>query len=483
MTIGMMTGMMTTKAPNRRSSLRFRVVTWTTLVVFLTLCVVVILTRAFSIGQVIDNANRAVEQEAEEFNRFASEGLDPATGAPFASSQALIETYLSRQIPTDDEVLLGFVGGQMLQLDYSSLSGNRPEPIAHDDPLVHEILHSAAATGVSDNTHWARVSINDSDYFTILFDTSNSRDQVTTRTLWISLISTGGLLASIVLAWMMSGQITAPLKRLQQVASSISNSDLTKRVPVESNDEIGQLATTFNAMLDRIETAYRDQRKFVDDAGHELRTPITVVRGQLELLPHSSEEDKQKSIELCMAELDRMARMVNDMLTLTVADSDDFVRTAPVDLGELTIAIDDKATTLNPRAQLVEVAEGEAFLDAERITQAVLELVSNALRYSTGPVELGSTLITDNDERLVRFWVRDHGAGIPEEERAPIFERFSRSDHHQARAGGAGLGLSIVHAIGQAHGGRAYVDSTVGLGSVFGIEVPLSRPETFKETS
>lgn len=473
--IGMMTGTtigMTTKKKPLATSLRRRVVVWTTVVVFFALSAVLVFTRSFYMGQITDSVNGAVVQEIDEFAKFANDGVDPETGEAFDDPQRLIEVYLQRQIPDPTENMLGLIDGKMLQLDYSQLSGEQPDPVAFDDPIVHEILNSPSHGGRYEGMHWGRVEIDDNATFALIYDSGPDRTQANNNMMWISLISLGGLIAAMLMAWFISGQITAPIRKLQKVASSISNSDLTARVPVESNDEIGQLAITFNAMLDRIEAAYRDQRQFVDDAGHELRTPITVVRGQLELLPYTAPEDQAKSIELATAELDRMARMVNDMLTLAVADSGDFVQPELTDLTELTISIDDKASTIDERARLVEMAEGEAVLDAERVTEAVLELFGNALKYSDEQVEIGSTLLGEGEDRTVRFWVRDRGEGIPEETRGKLFDRFSRGDNLGSRPSGAGLGLSIVQAIGEAHGGHAFVESTVGLGSIFGLEIP-----------
>ncbi|WP_257160209.1 sensor histidine kinase [Corynebacterium cystitidis] len=454
------------------TSLRWRVVAWTTVVVLVALTAVLILTRSFYMGQITDNANAAVVQEIDEFTQFAQEGIDPDTGEGFNDPQRLIEVYIQRQIPDSRENMVGFVDGRMAQIDFSKISGTHPEPVKYDDPIVHEILNSPSPGGRHKDIHWGRVEIDQNAIFAVLFNSGYERDQADNNMIWISLISLGGLLAAMLMAWLVSGQITAPIRKLQKVASSISNSDLTTRVPIQTNDEIGQLAHTFNAMLDRLEMAYRDQRQFIDDAGHELRTPITVVRGQLELLPSTPPEQRQKSIDLATAELDRMARMVNDMLTLAVADSGDFIKPEMTDLTELTITIDDKASSIDPRARLVDVAEGETELDPDRVTEAVLELFGNALKYSQDEVEIGSTLHGEGPDRIVRFWVRDRGEGIAEDKRDQLFSRFSRGDTLGSRPEGAGLGLSIVKAIGEAHGGKAYVESTVGLGSIFGLEIP-----------
>ncbi len=464
-------------------SLRWRIVFWITVVVLVTMTSVIIVTRSVLLAQVTATANAAVEQEIEEFRRFAEEGADPATAEPFDSAARLIEVYLSRQIPDDNEIIIGLIDDQLIQMDLSGISGAHPEPLSGTEPLVQEIITSSAASGVLTDpdrgpAHWGQLTVatgpDEPDaYFAVITFTEGHRAAVNAEVRLISLVALGGLAASVLIAWLIAGQIIAPIRQLRKVSGTITNSDLTQRVPVSGNDEIAQLAQTFNAMLDRLETAYRDQRQFVDDAGHELRTPITVVRGQLELLESSPPEERARSIELAHAELDRMARMVNDMLILAVADSGDFVHPTEVDAAQLTIDIDDKAQTISDRIQLAAVAEGTVTLDEQRVTEAILELLGNALRYSEEQVELGSEFVGVGEDRTFRIWARDRGPGVPADKVDSVFGRFSRGEQTATnRAKGAGLGLSIVRAIAEAHGGRAYLDSTVGLGSIFGLEIP-----------
>ncbi|MDO5669084.1 MAG: ATP-binding protein [Corynebacterium sp.] len=450
---------------------------WITAVVVVALTSVIVITRAVMLGQVADAANLAVEQEIEEFRHFAADSTDPETAEPFDNPARLVEEYLSRQIPDPRELHLGLIDGRLLQMDTSSLSGAFPAPLDPAAPLVGEILDSPAPAGIANDpergtTHWGRVAVDfgtgEVALFAVAYFTDGDRAQVTEQIRTLSLLGLGGVAASMVIGWLIAGQIIAPLRRLQSVAGEIEDTDLQRRVPVVGHDEIAELATTFNAMLDRIEEAYDKQRQFVDDAGHELRTPITVVRGQLELLETSPPEERPRSIALATAELDRMARMVNDLLTLAVADSGEFVRRELIDVAELTIDIEDKARTLDERVTLVALEEGQVMADEHRVTEAILELVGNALRYSEGPVELGSGFV----DKQWRIWVRDEGRGVPEEQQATLFSRFHRGEQ---RAGGAGLGLAIVQAIGEAHGGRAFVESQVGVGSVFGLELPAHK--------
>lgn len=487
-----MTGTMTEagrRTGDLTSSLRWRIVVWISVVVLVALTSVVVLTRSVLLSEVTNGANAAVEQEIEEFRRFAAEGTDPETAAPFDSPQRLIEVYLARQIPDDNESIIGLTEGTLIQMDLSGLGRAHPNPLVVSDPVVAEIMSPDAVSGVFDDpgrgpTHWGRVDLavgagQPGVHLAVAYFTRDSRQAVDSQVRILSLIGLGGLFASVLIAWLIADQILAPVRRVREVASSISNSDLTRRVPVQGRDEIAQLARTFNAMLDRIEAAYHDQRTFVDDAGHELRTPITVVRGQLELLEGSSPEERARSIALATAELDRMSRMVNDLLTLAVAESGDFLHPAPVDVAELAIDIEDKALTISDRISLVDVAEGTVVLDDQRITEAVLELYNNALRYSGGGITLATDFLGEGADRRFRIRVRDHGEGIPEETREALFSRFSRGETAGSRRpGGAGLGLSIVKVIGEAHGGRAFVESTPGLGSIFGLEIPAPEDAT-----
>lgn len=468
---------------------------WIAVIISVTLFGVIYMTRSVMMSQVIERADTAVDQEIEEFYRFADDGVDPETQEPFSSVERLLEVYMSRQYPDDNETMVGLVGGQLIQFDFRGINGHFPTPIEPDSPLAIEIFnaeHSAGVTNVDEDgpVHWSRAAITDDNgqtsYLVAAYFSGDARSEVNEQISIITTVGIGGLLVAIFIAYLIAGQIITPVRRLSTVAREITNDDLSQRVPAHGNDELAELATTFNEMLDRLEVAYRDQRQFVDDAGHELRTPITVVRGQLELLETArNEEERNRSIDLAIAELDRMSRMVNDMLILAVADSGNFITTAPTDITELMIDIEDKAATLSERVQLVEVAEGpQVLLDEYRVTEAILELVGNALRYSEDVVEIGSEFNGQAEERELRIWVRDRGQGIRWDRQSTLFDRFSRGEQTENnRPKGAGLGLSIVDAIGKAHGGRAYVDSTVGLGSVFGLIIPAPTNREKEEQS
>ena len=238
---------------------------------------------------------------------------------------------------------------------------------------------------------------------------------------------------------------------------------------------ISRLAATFNEMLDRLEEAFRLQRQFVDDAGHELRTPITIIKGHLEVTEDDPDE-RQKTMALVTDELDRMNRIVNDLLLLAKAKQPDFLDLATVDLSNLTGELLAKATAIAPRNwQMEAMARGVIVADRQRLTQAIMQLAQNATEHTgtSADITLGSA-IADGRARL---WVRDSGPGVPLEDQQRIFQRFARTAHGRRGSEGAGLGLAIVRAIAEAHHGTVEVQSIPGAGATFTVVIPVDQPE------
>jgi signal transduction histidine kinase len=244
---------------------------------------------------------------------------------------------------------------------------------------------------------------------------------------------------------------------------------------VTGNDDITALTRTFNGMLDRLEHAFVGQRDFLDDAGHELRTPLTVLRGHLELLDTGSPEEIAETKELLLDEVDRMSRLVGDLILLAKSDRPDFLRIEAVDVAELTADVLAKARGLGERTwTLDESTHAVVAADEQRLTQALLQLADNAVKHTTpgDTVALGSSY----DGRRVRLWVRDTGPGVPPEQREVIFERFGRAAVVPGDEG-FGLGLSIVSAIARAHGGAVGVEDAEPVGARFVITLPAPAKE------
>ena len=490
---------------------RWRIVGWIVLTTALVLLALGLTLRALFMSDVDRTANADVVQELDEFRAFVREGVDPTTARPFDDPERLLRLYLSRQIPAANEVHLGMDEARVFAVDRSA-GDPTPYDLAADPELLDVIRSSAEPSGVTDSpagpVRWGKVTITGGEpgsdpaagadsTFVIAVFTGPERAEVDATMRVYAWGSLGGLALTALFGYLVAGQILAPVREVRRVAERIQESDLDRRVPVRGRDDISQLAETFNAMLDRIEGAYDTQRRFVDDAGHELRTPITVIRGHLETMtPDDPPAVRAETLRLVDSELDRMSRIVSDLLTMAKAERPDFVRPRPVDAAELLLDIESQAQQLGDRRwELVEIAEGEAVVDPQRITQAVLQLASNAVTHTADGdrIRLGSRWVTGGgpdggpaDEpcegpgtgyRLV-ISVADEGPGVAPEDAERIFRRFDRGAAGTSGSGGAGLGLAIVSAIAAAHGGTVTLDSTPGHGATFAVDIPASdRPQ------
>jgi signal transduction histidine kinase len=245
-----------------------------------------------------------------------------------------------------------------------------------------------------------------------------------------------------------------------------------------SGSEVRVLADAFNRMLDRLEEAFEGQREFIADASHELRTPLTVMRGQLEVLAgqeNPSGEEVRRAEHVVQEEITRVSRLVDDLLLLAQAEQSDFLRPEWVELRPFVTELwDGVSLTGDRRFELGPVPAGRLRADPDRLAQALRNLAGNAVAH-TGS---GTGLVRLEVERLplgrVRFSVLDDGPGIPASERERVFERFHRTDPARARRdGGAGLGLAIVRAIAEAHGGRVSAREPRGAhGALIELELP-----------
>ncbi|MFS0884685.1 sensor histidine kinase [Aeromicrobium sp. 179-A 4D2 NHS] len=271
-------------------------------------------------------------------------------------------------------------------------------------------------------------------------------------------------------AWL-AGRLLSPITRLRDTAREIGARSLDERLEVTGNDDLTDLQVTFNEMLDRLEAAFTAQRKMLDDAGHELRTPLTVVRGHLEVMDRDDPADVEATRALLLDEIDRMSRLVDELLMLAKARRPDFVQRGPVDLEALGEGVVARCRALADRDWRTDLtAHGTADLDGQRVTQALLQLADNAVRH-TGPGD-AITIGSRSSATEVELWVADSGPGVDPAVRDRIFERFTSTGAHD----GFGLGLSIVSAIAVAHGGTATLDDTpAGAGAVFRLRLPIGE--------
>ncbi|HML22054.1 MAG TPA: ATP-binding protein [Aggregatilinea sp.] len=304
-------------------------------------------------------------------------------------------------------------------------------------------------------------------------------DAAIDRLLKIMLISGAfTLLASLLLGDLLARRALKPIETIGETARQITAADdLGRRIPNHGpQDEIGRLATTFNQTLERLEQLFNVQRRFVADVSHEMRTPLTSIQGNLDLMRRIGyDEEAMEAIE---SESRRMTRLVDDLLLLAKADAGRLpLDQGVVDLDTMVLEVYNQAQMLahGVALHLGDLDQAQVLGDADRLKQLLLNLVSNGLKYTPEGGSVTISLARDGDRALVT--VCDTGIGIPETDLPHIFDRFYRVDKARSRAqGGTGLGLSIAKWIADAHGGDLDVTSHVGSGTTFTLWLPLVHP-------
>ncbi len=277
-----------------------------------------------------------------------------------------------------------------------------------------------------------------------------------------------------------SGTALRPLNQIAETTSRIALAeDLNQRIEgAYPNDEVGQLAETFNDMMERLQDLFETQRQLVADVSHELRTPLATIQGNIDLLRRGVARDPhmlQESLEAIDAEVARMSRLVRDLLLLAEAEGGLTLHMKPVEVDTVLLEVYREAQLMANGRQKVRLGHEDQALvqgDADRLKQLLLNLVSNAIAYTPegGTVTLSLNLRPDG---WVRVCVADTGIGIASEDLPHIFDRFWRVDRARTRkAGGSGLGLSIARSIAEAHGGTLEVESELGKGSTFEVLLP-----------
>jgi signal transduction histidine kinase len=290
---------------------------------------------------------------------------------------------------------------------------------------------------------------------------------------------------AFVVGWFLSGAALRPIQRITDTAHVIgAQRDFDRRVDYRGpSDEVGQLATTFNGMLNELQGAYQQteqtlqqQRRFVADASHELRTPLTTIRGNLGLLrrrPPIAEEDQLAALSDMTDETDRLIRLTNDLLVLARSDAGRALRHVPVPIAPLVDDVCRQAKLLGEQRTIVceAVPEVSVMGDQDAIKQVLLILLDNALKFTPekGTITIGAT----QADRVAAIRIHDTGPGVAHEALPHIFERFYRSD--ESRTGsGAGLGLAIAKELIEAQHGQINVESEIGEGSTFTMTLPLA---------
>ncbi|WP_404391914.1 ATP-binding protein [Humibacillus xanthopallidus] len=425
-----------------------------------------------------------LSQEILELDRLVRDGRDPDTGAAFTSAGALLDLYLGRNVTSEGEAVLTFVDGQQrsaslvryplpsvpaaVAADWLAASrGQGKDNVGGADAGSYE-----TTLGTGHFQSRAFTLGDESGLFVVTRLPASELREINEIGRFGLLADVGVLALATLLAWPIAGRVLAPVRQLTETAQAISESDMTSRVPVQTTGEAAEMARSFNAMLDRLEQVLASQREFVRRAGHEMRDPLAICRGHLELLDHDA-PDAEATTRLVMDELDRMARLVGDLEILADSEQRDFVRPEPLALDLLTHELVAKSTVMGRRHWALDAAADVTVLaDRHRLTEAVMNLVHNAVMHTSERDTIAIGTAADGDEW--QLWVRDTGVGLPAE--PELFEPYVRGDLARARYQGAGLGLAIVRLVAESHGGRVKVDGLPGLGATFTMIMPVRPP-------
>jgi signal transduction histidine kinase len=284
---------------------------------------------------------------------------------------------------------------------------------------------------------------------------------------------------SLGIGWVVSGRVLSPIDRITEVARRIQATDLSQRIGLEGpDDELKRLADTFDGMLERLDEAFRSQRRFVSDASHELRNPLATIRTNLDVImadENATEDDFRQTIVIARRATDRMSTLVDDLLALARLETPrpqwETVSITTL-IGEVVeefagVAV-DKHITLEPTVAIGLHAHG----DPDTLKRAAANLLDNALSFAPQDSHVRAAAGRNGD--WIWIAVEDEGPGIPTNQQRRIFDRLWRADKSRSRGrGGSGLGLAIVRQVAEAHNGDVRVFSKPGSGSTFVLWIPV----------
>ena len=412
-------------------------------------------------------------REANELQLLAQKSIDPQTGTEFDSARDLLTLYISRTIPDPSETMFIVVNGVV-----TARTSDNPEVRLERDRAFVEIVKNQASVKVGNyqteagNARYIAVPVfgetDEGALVAIIFSDQYSAPiaEFLTRFAFIALFA---FIAVFAIGWAVAGRVMGPITELRKTTQQVAADDLSKRIEITGgNSELDQLAVEFNTMLDRIQEAFSSQARFVDDAGHELRTPLTIVMGHFELMD-TDPSQRDSSMPIIRDELRRMSRLVQDLQTLTKSSSPKFLARQVVDLDQFAADLRVKASMLG-LANLEISADSSAFeFDPERLTQALLQLIENAKKHTGDQVMIRITLTAGQN---LTATVEDDGPGVSDEDIPKLFLPFFRAKG-KVDLDGAGLGLALVQAIVQAHGG----DATASRSELGGLKITLRIEE------
>jgi signal transduction histidine kinase len=489
-------------------SIRFRLTIWTVIILALVLAV-------FS-GIVYSNQAQVVRNEAaarleDDFSRY-SRAYEVSASA-YLSGGGTSLPDLSQTIGpylVNNQVLALFdAQGEVTQQlglsnsnNLNNLTGDLNKPGFAGSPFSFDLTGVSSGQDKSPQNYVMVVSSIQLEHgpvlgYLLMGEATDPNNQLGHLLLNMLLASGGILLVAMFGGYWLVARALHPVQVITRAAQEISETDLSRRLNLKVKDELGELANTFDRMLDRLQAAFARQRQFTADASHELRTPLTIIdlESDRALARRRSPEEYERALRTIKSENEFMARLVNDLLTLARMDAGQtMMKMEELDLSDVTLDAVERLAPL-ARQKKVEVEMGDLpelrlAGDRQYLSQMVINLVENAIKYSTGEVrhvtvETGRN--SDGHRREGWLRVSDTGPGIVPEHLPHLFDRFYRVDKARTQVPvdgedvpegenaptGSGLGLSIVQWIATAHGGSVAVQSEFGKGSTFTVCIPL----------
>lgn len=486
-------------------SIRFRLTLW--FVAILALVLVVFSAFIYTL-QARDLTRQTVDRLESKIRQIQS--LDQNLHEPFESQITIpdISQNAGPLLGTADVLAVTDTRGQVVQ-EYGPITSNDVNQLAEigikrstsDGPFTYTLVSS---TGTSRSTETgymfvvAPISVRTQVIGLLILGTPvDPTGQLHRLFLTLLVGGLGMLVIALAGGYWLADRAMRPVKTITQAAQQISETDLSRRLNLGRQDELGKLADTFDQMLARLQAAFDRQRQFTADASHELRTPLTIVNLEASrvLEGKRSIQEYQQALSLIQSENEFMSRLVSNLLTLSRMDAGQTaLNMERLDLSDLALESVERLAPIAARKQ-VELSTGELpeltiSGDRQFLTQMITNLVENAIKYTRGAtkrvrVETGSTSV--NDREVAWLQVVDNGPGIPPEHLPHVFDRFYRLDKARSRdsedseaetaeistTAGSGLGLSIAQWIAHANGGEITVKSEVGKGSTFEVRLPL----------
>lgn len=448
------------------STIRFRVTAIATGVVLVVLIVTGLVLVAVQRRVLTENLDESIVQHAVEI------GADVANGRGATSMKGLGEDDAAAQVVDEDGAV---IAASANLLDAPPIADPPPEGADRSVRTVDGLPHDPAVFRIASVRGTGPAG-------TFVVHVAGTRDDIDesvrslTRSLVLAVPVIVALLAALV--WWLVGRTLRPVEAIRAEVDSIGGHQLDRRVPVPAgDDEIARLASTMNGMLARMQDAAARQRRFVADASHELRSPLTRMRAELEVdIAHPAGADPAATQRSVLDEVVGLQHLVDDLLVL--ASADDQRNVAPIDeladIVDLDGVVARAVRTARVRPDVrVEVATIEATPvrgHADQLARAVANVADNAVRHASNVVSIS----LESTDGMLRLAVTDDGAGIPVADRARIFERFARVDDARS-AGGTGLGLAIAKEIVERHGGAIAVDTDHTPGTRMVITLPVAR--------